>query len=64
MVKNSNNSMVIMPANTESRWIAIGSKNEILSEGKTMVEVNDHAIKKSNSFILTFVPIKGETYIF
>jgi Family of unknown function (DUF5678) len=56
--------MVASPQNPESRWVAVDSNNNIISEGKTTTEVFAEAKKIAESFFLTFVPLKDTTYIF
>jgi hypothetical protein len=56
--------ITITPKNPESRWVTLDEDNNILSEGKTPGEAIEAAKKIGRSFILMFVPLEGNTYIF
>lgn len=60
----ANDVMTFLPKNNEPKWIATDYNNKILSEGKTIVEASDGALKITTDYILNFVPKEGETYIF
>ncbi len=56
--------MTVSPNSPESRWVALGDNDAIISEGRTPNEVMERAKRLSNNFILMFVPIEGASYIF
>lgn len=56
--------MTICPKSSESRWIALGENDAIISEGKSPSEVSELAEKITKDFFLMFVPKPGTTYVF
>lgn len=58
--------LVIIPKNPDSRWVALDmfDGNKIIAEGKEPSNVTEEAKKIGKQFMLMFVPIQGETYIF
>lgn len=56
--------ITITPKNPESRWVALGEDNNIISEGKTPEEVIEAAKKTDKAFTLMFIPLEDNTYFF
>ena len=56
--------LVVSPKSSETRWVALGQNDEIISEGKTPNEAIEEAKKVTEDYTLMFVPIEGKTYFF
>lgn len=56
--------ITVSPKSPDSRWVALDSNDKIIAEGKTPEFVVKEAEKRSDNFIIMYIPIEGNTYIF
>lgn len=66
MDKKNNNtadssSLVVSPKSPDTRWVALGSNDSIISEGKTPTEAIEEAKKVTKDYTLLFVPKEGSS---
>jgi hypothetical protein len=52
-----------LPRKTTSRWVALDLKDNVIAEGSRPDEVRVEAMKKTDKFIIAFVPVKDATYV-
>ena len=61
---DTTNTMIVSPANPDSRWVALDEKNKILSEGTEPLDVISNAQKITTDFCMMFIPVPGNIYVF
>jgi len=62
--KEENSVFFINPRNENSRWVACSFGGKILVEGENPNDVIKNVKKITNDYILTFIPVKGASYVF
>ena len=62
--KSESTSLVVSPKSPETRWVALGNNDSIISEGKTPGEAIEEAKKVTEDYTLMFVPMEGSACFF
>ena len=50
--------LVVLPKNPETRWVALGDDDAIISEGKTPDEAIEKAKEIAENYTLLYVPME------
>lgn len=64
MTNQQDMTMAVSTKSPDSRWVALDTRDKVISEGINPTDVISEAEKVSSNFSLMFVPAKGNTYIF